>query len=115
MAAISIYNLPYISPISTHDIDAKLFTLMEDYIALRFQFQAKMAEHADLSKVHIFFALDKSGSMSGGPIKDAKNALISFVTKLRKMDVPITVIAFDSFFKVSESEALGYDGLTDYI
>ena len=42
------------------------------------------------------FAVDKSGSMSGSPIRDAQGAAESLVNKFRRMDIPVSVFPFSS-------------------
>lgn len=53
--------------------------------------------------------------MSGGPIRDAKGALQSFIRKFAKMEVPITIYTFASRFECLSSEELGYLGLEEHI
>jgi len=58
-------------------------------------------------------AIDRSGSMSGGPILDAKGALISLIKKFQKSDVSLVVYTFSSSFQCYDSDEIGFDGLLE--
>lgn len=58
-------------------------------------------------------AIDRSGSMSGGPIRDARGALISLVKKFQKADVPMVVYTFSSSFQCYDSDEIGHEGLLE--
>eukprot|EP00826_Nyctotherus_ovalis_P012316 TRINITY_DN13241_c0_g5_i2.p1 TRINITY_DN13241_c0_g5~~TRINITY_DN13241_c0_g5_i2.p1 ORF type:complete len:492 (+),score=167.84 TRINITY_DN13241_c0_g5_i2:215-1690(+) len=53
--------------------------------------------------------------MAGRPIEEAKGALTSFVSKLEKLGVPITVISFNSNMSKASSKEMGYKGLKGWV
>jgi hypothetical protein len=53
--------------------------------------------------------------MAGRPIEEAKGALISFISKLEKLNVPITVISFNSTMRKASSKVGGYKPLKTWV
>lgn len=51
--------------------------------------------------------------MAGGPIRDAKGALVSLIEKFRRADVPLTVYTFNSSFIKFGTDQYGYDGVKE--
>lgn len=66
-------------------------------------------------QLHVFFAMDKSGSMSGGPIQDSRGTLISLIGKFQKTGVPITAYLFSSKLLEMSSEEVGYTGMLEQV
>mmetsp|Transcript_7084 Transcript_7084/g.10451 ORF Transcript_7084/g.10451 Transcript_7084/m.10451 type:complete len:1002 (-) Transcript_7084:1135-4140(-) len=93
-------------------IEGKLLHIVGEHMAIRFEVpEITSGQESTESDLHAIFAVDKSGSMSGRPIKDASASAISLTNKLRKVDVPVTVYCFNQNFKRYSSEELGYDEL----
>lgn len=113
---------------------AELIQIAGEMVALRFtlpELGSSQAEKVSES-FYAMLAIDKSGSMSGGPIRDAKGAAESLVIKFRNAGVPVSVYTFDSYFDEFHSntaflrefikepynqieEKNGHDALIEYI
>jgi len=96
-------------------MDTQLIKIFENNYALRIKFESEGESTAEGSGLHACFVLDRSGSMAGGPIRDAKGALVSFVTKMEKMNVPVSIIAFNNMLEKASSVTHGYDGLRTWV
>jgi hypothetical protein len=96
--------------VESQSLLAKFTYVVGEQIALRLQVPVPTeAADASVQGLHAIFAVDKSGSMSGGPMNDARGALLSLIKKFQKVDVPVSVYAFDTHFKFYNSTAMGYD------
>lgn len=97
-------------------VQAELVHLVADFMALRFTIpEIESGQSVEGGELYAMFAVDKSGSMSGSPMNDAKGAAESLTTKFRKMDVPVTVYPFQSNCQDWSSDALGYDDIVKNI
>ena len=92
-------------------IDSELIKIFEDYYCVRVKFELAGVATPSATGLHACFVIDRSGSMAGRPITDAKGALVSFITKMEKLSIPVTIIAFNSNTEEATSNALGYEGL----
>jgi len=95
-------------------LSAELIPVFDDDYCIRIKFKTPEVSLAS-SNLYAFFVLDRSGSMAGKPIRDAKGALNSFITKVEKQKVPITVIAFNDRFEKRRSEERGYVELKSWV
>ena len=66
----------------------------ELYALLQFSHKGSVKSEKNNKPLNLSFVLDKSGSMAGEPIEEAKKAAIMMVNKLRSSD-KVSVIAFD--------------------
>ena len=96
-------------------IEANLLHIVGEYMALRFRIPSEKGEDIEAEELHAFFALDKSGSMSGSPIRDAKGALGSLIQKFNKVGVPITVLLFSNRMQEMSSEDIGYAPMLEQV
>ena len=103
-------NLNLMQGVNESTIEGDLYHLTPGYCGLEF----KLPSEVESIPTHAFFALDRSGSMNGSPIIDARNALSTFVSKLQKLNIPITVYAFNHFCEEQSSNVIGYQGLETY-
>lgn len=94
---------------------AELIQLVNEYMALRFEIPSQEGEVVEGEQLHVFFAVDKSGSMSGGPIQDARGALSSLIGKFQKTGVPTTVYLFSNKLLEMSSEEVGYSGMLEQV
>lgn len=92
----------------------ELIRVFEDNYCIRVKFESAGESNPSASGLQAVFVLDKSGSMAGGPIRDAKGALVSFISKMEKLTVPMTIIAFNNTFEEANSKTLGYEGLRNW-
>ena len=78
-------------------IGAELIHIVGEMVALRFELPT-LTEGTDVESdsLYAMFAVDKSGSMSGGPMNDAKGAAESLTIKFRNSDIPVSIYPFDS-------------------
>ena len=67
----------------------------ELYALLQFSHKGSVKSEKNNKPLNLSFVLDKSGSMAGEPIEEAKKAAIMMVNKLRSSD-KVYVIAFDN-------------------
>lgn len=93
-------------------LPAELIHLVGEYMALRVKLPSNNGEEIESEGLHAIFAVDRSGSMSGGPIRDAKGALVSLIQKFRKAEVPITAFLFSNRMEELSSENEGYELMT---
>ena len=94
-------------------VHAELQHLVGEYLSIRFQIPTKKNTETEFSGLHAFFCVDKSGSMSGSPIKDSKGALISLIQKFQKAQVPITVYLYSNTMQQLSSEQHGYQSMLE--
>ena len=97
-------------------INAELIHIVGEMVALRFELPT-FTEGVEVESdgLYAIFAVDKSGSMSGGPMNDAKGAAESLTAKFKKDDVPVTIYPFDSKMREYNSETEGYDPIIEKI
>lgn len=94
----------------SNKVQAELIHLIGEYVALRFIIpEVTEGVEVEGDQLYAIFAVDKSGSMQGSPMNDAKGAAESLTTKFRKLDIPVSVIPFDNGAKDYSSENVGYD------
>ncbi len=93
---------------------SQLIRVFENHYCIRIKFESEGESTPEGSGLHACFVVDRSGSMAGGPIRDAKGALVSFITKMEKLSVPVTVIAFNSACEEYDSATKGYQGLREW-
>ena len=92
-------------------IPAELTYLVSEYLSIRFKIPTN--QEILSSGLHAFFCVDKSGSMSGCPIKDSKGALISLIQKFQKVRAPITVYLYSNTMQELSSEQHGYQTMQE--
>ena len=95
-------------------INGELIHLVNEYMALRFELPEVQGE-VKTDQLHAILAVDRSGSMSGSPIADAKGAAESLANKFRRLDIPLTIYNFNNTFQKYDSTELGYDGLIEEV
>lgn len=62
------------------------------------------------SKLHVYFAIDKSGSMSGPRIQTAKEAVKTLIETLKQENISMSIIAFESSATIVDSRDFGTEG-----
>lgn len=95
-------------------LPGEVMPVFDDDFCIRIRFETPESSSIS-SNLHAYFVLDRSGSMAGRPIRDAKGALGSFITKVEKLNLPITVIAFNDRFEKQTSKDKGYVGLKTWV
>lgn len=80
-------------------LQAQFFYIAGQNVSLKMKIPKPDNVSESLSNLRAIFAVDKSGSMSGQPISDARGALLSLIKKFQQFDVPVSVYAFNSSFK----------------
>jgi hypothetical protein len=96
-------------------IPAEVIHLFGEQIALKIHIPEAAESKEEILDLHAIFALDKSGSMSGGPIRDAKGALLSLINKFQRERIQVTIYLFASQFICLSSEELGFEELIDRV
>ena len=94
--------------------NSEIYSLIPNYYAMKILFPITPSEESE-NKMEIYFGLDKSGSMAGGPISDARGALVSFIEKIEKLELDITLYCFNDVYEVVNSKSVGYGGLSSYV
>ena len=95
-------------------IGAELVHIVGEMVALRFEIPTiTEGTEVESDSLYAIFAIDKSGSMSGGPMNDAKGAAESLTTKFRNADIPLSIYPFDSKMREYHSETEGYDSIVE--
>ena len=99
----------YVLNMSSAMISAEFVQVVGEYIQLKLNIPKPEAISSAIGDLHVMFAVDHSGSMSGQPIADAKGAALSLIKKFSKQEVPITVFPFNGQHQIWSSDDLGYD------
>ena len=100
---------------SISKITSQLIKVFEDDYCIKVKFETNRQANITVANLHAYFILDSSASMTGSPIEEAKGALISFITKLEKLNIPITVISFNSTMSKASSKTEGYKALKTWV
>ncbi|OMJ92904.1 hypothetical protein SteCoe_4240 [Stentor coeruleus] len=102
---------------STDKVPAELIHIIGEIIALRFDLPKISEVESDSidGSLYAMFAIDRSGSMSGSPIDDAKGAAESLVNKFRNLSIPVSVYPFNSSCEEYSSDTEGYDHIIEQI
>lgn len=98
-------------------VPAEIIHIIGEIIALRFDLP-KVSEvessQADNS-LYAMFAIDRSLSMDGSPINDAKGAAESLVSKFCNLSIPTSIYPFNSECEEFRSDTEGYDFIINQI
>ena len=97
------------------EVKAHTLEVIPGYYGLRAEIKMEKASERDQLPEHAFFALDKSGSMSGMPVQDARNACGTFAEKMRKLEIPMTVYAFSHTIEEKNTREHGYEEIINWV
>lgn len=90
-------------------LKSELIHVAHEYVAIKFEIPK--IDETDGDQLYAIFAIDKSGSMNGYPIEDARGAAANLVGRLKKIEIPITIFTFSHVFEEMSSIEHGYDAM----
>lgn len=89
-------------------VQGELIHLVGEYMAIRLQIPDFDVGEQEIDNLNVIIAIDRSGSMAGLPISDAKGATLSLIQKFKKTNIPVTLYLFNNRFTSFSSHEIGY-------
>ncbi|CAG9329104.1 unnamed protein product [Blepharisma stoltei] len=92
-------------------VQGELIHLVGEYMAIKLFIPDFQAGGAEIDNLNVIIAIDRSGSMAGPPIQDAKGATLSLIQKFKKARIPVTLYLFNNRLVEVSSSDNGFDAV----
>jgi len=96
-------------------IEAKASSILPGFCSLEFELILPKPEKQ--SNLHAYFALDRSGSMSGQRIVTAKAAVKTLINVLKEQKISVSLLAYDDKIEMKDTRELvnGYEQIETFV
>eukprot|EP01022_Parablepharisma_sp_SALTPOND_P008002 TRINITY_DN135052_c0_g1_i1.p1 TRINITY_DN135052_c0_g1~~TRINITY_DN135052_c0_g1_i1.p1 ORF type:complete len:1034 (+),score=152.86 TRINITY_DN135052_c0_g1_i1:8277-11378(+) len=92
-----------------------LIPVCDEYSLLKIIVPCSLLPSENRTQTRVIIAIDVSGSMSGSPVNQAKDALLEFANTFKANQVPLTVIAFNSSVSTMSCTSENYAPIISFI